>query len=352
MKIAVISVTNAGARLSEKIAQSLNHVDIYAKAGRNLLKYKNEYHSLSELICKIFRQYDGLVFIMATGIVVRVIAPFIQDKRSDPAVVVVDETGNYAISLLSGHIGGANDLARMIAESIQAIPIITTATDVNNKPAADVLAVKLGLKIELFDMIKKINAALVNGDAVCFFLDSALQSWDYSNKAAELGIELHELNTMTAINHDDPVVVITDKLLDVKPNQLLLRPPTLAVGIGCRRGTTKQEILDAIHTACTMIKKSINSIAVISSTVVKQDELGLLEAVQALNVPVKFFNHEDIADTINQNNLKVSSFVNEKIGVGNVCEAAALLASQSNKILLPKTKFSKITIAITEVKLP
>lgn len=351
MKLAIISVTNAGAQLSEKIAQNFNNVDIYAKSGRNLLEYGNTYESLSTLIAEIFDQYDAFVFIMATGIVVRVIAPFVQDKRTDPAVIVADESGKHVISLLSGHIGGANDLARLIAESIHATPVITTATDVGNKPAVDVLAVKLGLRFEFFENVKKINAAIVNGEKVFFFLDDTLPKYDYYMKTAvELGVTLCNQMPLSPASNDDALVFITDKDLAINSLHLFLRPPTLAVGIGCRRGTTKDEIIEAVLTACKRIGRSANSIAIIGSTVLKQDEQGLLDAVQAFDVPIEFYDNEQIAITIEKNKLDVSSFVNEKIGVGNVCEAAALLASQNTRILLPKTKFNRVTVSIAQVR--
>jgi cobalt-precorrin 5A hydrolase len=148
MKLAIISVTKNGALLAEKLAKNLTFkTDLYAKVDRDADVPAEYYDSLSRLVDSIYNVYDGLIFIMATGIVVRVIAPHIRDKRFDPAVVVMDEAGEYAISLLAGHIGGANELARIISRAIDARPVITTATDVIQKPAADILAVKLGLEI-------------------------------------------------------------------------------------------------------------------------------------------------------------------------------------------------------------
>lgn len=153
MKCAIISVTNHGAVLGNKLSDSLvalNHkVTVFAKKGRNPLQAVS-YDSLSALTSEIFAHYEGLIFIMATGIVVRVIAPFVKDKRIDPAVVVMDEQGTFAISLLAGHIGGANELVTLIGHTMGARPVITTATDVSGKPAVDVLAVKLNRNIELF----------------------------------------------------------------------------------------------------------------------------------------------------------------------------------------------------------
>ncbi|MEG6585518.1 cobalt-precorrin 5A hydrolase [Dendrosporobacter sp. 1207_IL3150] len=350
MKIAIISVTNNGAYLSEKIAQNFNNVDIFVKKGRNPLKYGQEYESLQHLVAKIFQSYDGLIFVMAAGIVVRVIAPHILDKRTDPAVIVADEAGINVISLLAGHIGGANDLTRLIASNISASPVITTATDVAGKPAADILAVKLGLAFDPFDNLKKANAALANNEHVDFFLDYTLSksAW-YSEQAAILGVKICDLATLHESDHAFSVI-ITDRAIKVKSQHLFLRPPTLAIGIGCRRGTSKQEISDAIDTACQIAGKSKKSICIIGSTTLKSDEQGLLDTSEELNVPIKFYTNDEIKSTIEKHNLDISSFVNDKIGVGNVCEATAILASQNSKILLPKSKFGRVTVAIVQAK--
>lgn len=351
MKLAVIAVTNNGARLAKEIAQSFTHYDIFVKSGRNPLGYAQEYDSLGELITKIFSAYDALVFIMATGIVVRVIAPFIRDKRVDPAIVVADESGRHVISLLSGHIGGANELARTIAANIGATAVITTATDVGGQPAADVLAVKAGLKIEPFACLKQINAAAANGEKVRYFLDQALpRRAFYHEQAGRLDIELADMDDIARDCCYDAAVVVTDQCLTIAKPHVMLRPPTLAVGIGCRRGVSEAEITAAVAAACSKAGRSTGSIAVIGSTALKQDETGLLNAARTLGVPIQFYDNSQLAATIEKYQLQVSSFVNDKIGVGNVCEAAAILAGQTSQLLLPKTKFSRVTVAVSRVK--
>ena len=351
MKVAVISVTAKGAELAGKIALHLgSEVDIYAKAERNPCKESRTYSCLRELVREIFTTYDGLIFIMATGIVVRVIAPYIQDKRIDPAVVTIDDGGNFAVSLLSGHIGGANELTQLVAVAAGAVPVITTATDVAKLPAADVLAVKLKLTIEPFSSLKTINSAIVNGDKVTFFLDPELPNPEsYKRQAAEQGVILTELNELAVTEEYDAAVVITDRELSIAKPHLYLRPASLAIGLGCRRGTDSTEILSAIRQACHTAKRSIASVAIIGSTVVKADEAGLLAAAQQLAIPVKFFVHEQLQTCIMQHNLALSDFVKEKIGVGNVCEPAAMLAGRTSKLILPKTKYPKVTVAITPV---
>jgi cobalt-precorrin 5A hydrolase len=351
VKVAVISVTNKGAELAGKIAPLIgSEVDIYAKVGRNPCNEPHTYGCLRDLVGELFSNYDGLLFIMATGIVVRVIAPYVRDKRVDPAVVVMDDGGNFAISLLSGHIGGANELALRVGSAAGATPVITTATDVAKLPAADVLAVKLNLAIEPFNSLKTINAAIVNGDKVTFFLDSELAGQEhYTCLAAKQGVVLADSSELALSEKYDAAVVITDRKLSISKPHLYLRPGSLAIGLGCRRGTTSAEILAAISQACLTVERSTKSVAIIGSTVVKEDETGLLAAAQQLAVPIKFFTNEQLQACIEQYDLSLSNFVKEKIGVGNVCEPAAILAGKSNNLILPKTKYPKVTVAITQV---
>ncbi|WP_378956296.1 cobalt-precorrin 5A hydrolase [Pelosinus sp. sgz500959] len=353
MKLAVISVTNQGAKLANQLADQLrlvgHQIELFAKEGRNPLGHAS-YDSLSTLISKSFSRYEGFIFIMATGIVVRVIAPYIQDKRIDPAVVVMDEQGQYAISLLAGHIGGANELCEMIGHRIGAIPVITTATDVGKKPAADVLAVKLNRDIQPFSALKQINGAIVHGDQVRFFIDKRIPNQEFYTQTAEkLGIRLDTIEDVTTARYD-AAVLVTDETLAVNKPHLYLRSIPLAVGIGCRRDTPVADILAAVTAACQSIGSTTSHIAMIGSTVVKQDEVGLLALIEQLAVPSHFFSNEELQQCIDEYQLDVSSFVQKQIGVGNVCAAAAILMGQTNKLLLPKTKYKNVTVAIAPVK--
>lgn len=351
MKLAILSVTYKGAKLAARLAAALDgEITVFAKAGRCASESQIAYEQLGGLIQTIFSKFDGLIFIMATGIAVRVIAPEIQNKRVDPAVVVIDDGACHAISLLSGHLGGANDLARRVAAVSGAEPVITTATDVAHKPAADTLAVKLGLAIEPFEELKGINAAIVNEDRVIFCLDDELkQALEYCAVAQEMGVDVQPLKKLTDQNDYDRAVVITDKDLYMFKPHLYLRPATLAVGIGCRRDTESALIYEALRLACKKIGRSIHSIAVLASIDIKNDEIGLLSVSQQLALPLQFFNQVQLAKAIETYQLDESGFVKKQIGVGNVCEAAALLSGRSQKLLLSKTKYPKVTIAIAEV---
>ncbi len=353
MRVAVISVTLKGALLGEKLRDRLEgNADLFAKARGVLHLDTAPYDNLGILIQAIFHKYDGLIFIMATGIVVRVIAPYVQDKRYDPAVVVMDDAGVHAISLLSGHLGGANELTKLVAAAVGAEPVITTATDVANLPAPDVLSVKLDLGIEPFEELKSVNAAIVAGQKVPFFIDRQLPHADkYIQGAAEMGVELLDMQELNDPSRYDAAVIITDKELFMTQLHVYLRPTTLSIGIGCRKDTTSGEIWAAINDACRKIGRSSKSIAIVGSSIAKQEEIGLLAAVQQMEIPIEFYTNEQLQEEIVLHHLSVSEFVENEIGVGNVCEASALRGGRASSLLLPKTVYPKVTVAIAEVKL-
>lgn len=352
MKTAIITVTDNGARLAAKLTANLPcQIDVYVKDGRGGGTEAQLYESLGGLIDSIYAKYNGLIFIMAAGIVVRLIAPHIRDKRFDPAVVVMDEAGQHVISLLAGHIGGANELARTVAKAAGATPVITTATDVLHKPAPDVLAARIGLEIEPFDQLKHVNAAIVAGKRVHFFLDKTLPEHQrFIKMAAEQGVVVVASDELAQTDKYDAAVVISDKEMYMVKPHVFLRPATLAVGIGCRRGVPSSALYTAITDACKKIGRSVKSVAVIATASVKEDEIGLLAMVQQMPVPLETYSEEQLQQCIDEHRLETSEFVEEQIGVGNVCEAAALLSAGADRLLLGKTVYDGITVAIAEVK--
>lgn len=334
--------------MAEKLAQTLPYeLTLYVKKGREGETAAQSYQQLSTLVRKIFYDFDGLIFIMATGIVVRVIAPCVQNKRIDPAVVTLDERGKFVISLLSGHIGGANELTNVVAQAITAQPVITTATDVNHLPAVDIMAVKMKAKLEPLAALKMINAAIVNGDDVKFFFDRLLPQYD-RQMAEKMGVKLYDLTNIGKTDYS-AAVAVTDRQLNIERPHIFVRPPTLVVGVGCRKDTAPDEILKAVKECCEATQVSMASIAVLASTVKKQHEPGLLQAAQSLGVKIIFYANEQLSESIAQHQLEISNFVEENIGVGNVCEAAAMAGTQIKKLIRQKTRYHKVTVAIARV---
>ena len=353
MRLAIVSVTSQGARLGRELQGLLtggefSAIDAYSKLGRGG-NQDREYDTLAVLITELFTQYDGFVFIMATGIVVRTIAPLIRDKRIDPAVIVMDERGKHVISLLSGHLGRANYLANVIADRLAATPIITTASDVQGKIAPDVMAAECRLGVSPFLILKRINTMLVEGQTVGYFLDESLP--EASTSAAWLrqhGISYRMLSEFPA--GADASILITDQHIATDAIHLFLRPKTLVAGIGCRRGMAKEKLLSALADACASTGRSIDSVGKIASVALKADEIGLLKAAQEIAAETLFYEPAVLNRIVTEQNLTVSEFVNDKMGVGSVCEAAAICGANNSQLLLKKQTYQGVTIALAEVK--
>ncbi|MBQ7454693.1 MAG: cobalt-precorrin 5A hydrolase [Selenomonadaceae bacterium] len=292
MRTAIISLTTNGARIAEKISAKVG--------GQTFAKGKN-FDNLAELVAEIFGRFDGLIFICAAGIAVRMIAPHIVSKLSDPAVLVVDERGQNVISLLSGHVGRANELTVEIAKALDANPVITTATDVVGKFSVDGIASRLGLTPEPKDAIKIINSAILRGEEI--FVTAG----------------------------------------DVRLN---LIPQNLIAGIGCRRGTSSLKIFEALQRACNMIHQPIERVKLLASVDAKSDEPGLLSLAEVMGLEIKFFSATEIQKKIDEYKLEESKFVTRSVGVGNVCEAAALCCVEGARFALPKTSFKGVTVAL------
>lgn len=291
---------------------------------------------LGRAVAENFNRFGGHIFFMAAGIVVRVIAPCLQDKTCDPAVVVVDERGRFAISLAAGHIGGANRLARQVADQLGATAVITTATDVNGKPAIDVLAQERGLKIENPAAIKAVNMALLTGSAFKIhdpfgFLGDALSQC------------VHE-NADPLADRSDPHVYVDDRRTALPAHVLVLRPPLLVAGIGCNRHTAKEEIRDLLQQALDRHELATDSLFALASIDLKADEPGLLALAAELNVPMRFYTRTELNQVRHVPN--PSDMVAKHTGAQSVCEAAAILAANQGALIVPKQKSRNATVAI------
>lgn len=354
MKLAFLAVTAKGARLAVKLAQALPaaQVEVYAKhAEPEERELCLPLDSLAETVKLRFADCDGLVFFMALGIVVRMVGPLLADKRRDPAVVAVDDGSHFAISVLSGHIGGANELTQQVAEALEAVPVITTATDVAGAVAADVLAVKLGLKLEPFGEMKYINAALAAGKPVSFLLDETLpQAATWRERAAELGVDFQPLSAWQ--DGGECLVILSDcwqsNLTAHKAHVLYLRPPSLLVGMGCRKGASPELIEQAAQEALADKGYSVASVASLGSAWLKAEEPGLRALAAAWKIPFICYEKESLAQAVKEYQLEQSNFVSQQIGVGNVCEAAAWLQNQykQGELVIPKTKRGPVTVAV------
>lgn len=337
--VCVWALTPNGFRLAQKIQCHLQ--DAHIRVSSSLLKDSSTcrnasgFDSLSRELADQFSRYRGHVFIFAAGIAVRLLAPLIVSKVVDPCVVVLDDQGRYAISLLSGHLGGGNDFTGHIAEIIGARPVITTATDVNQLPAIDTIARDLDLRVENPEAIKTVNMAVLNRQAITVY--------DPGNTLLPV---LEPLPVRPVHAPEElvlPAVCCSDMTYSVPRGTLLLRPGSLFLGIGCNRGTSMEEIRSLIETSFNRHGLSLFSIAGLSSVDIKQDEPGLGELARYFSVSIRFFSPEELGNVTTIEN--PSEVVHRHLGVYSVCEASAILSSQG-RLILPKTKSINATLAV------
>jgi cobalt-precorrin 5A hydrolase len=350
-RLAVWSLTPNGIKLADKIYQNLPHVDVFV--SQNIAGATTDYlrfQSLADSIKHKFHQYAGHIFFMSTGIVVRVIAPLIKHKTEDPAIVVVDDGGRHAISLLSGHLGGANDLTRKVAAIIGADPVITTATDVNQVPAIDILAGQKNLLIENPKAIKSVNMALLKGqtihvhDPFNFLKDSLPKSVVLPYEELKQDFKDKGLNIENRVIAG---VFIDDVILKLPPQVLVLRPASLVAGIGCNRDTGTEEIKALLEGVLAAHNLALASVKRIASIDVKAEEAGLIALADILKLPLVFFKREQLNQVDKIEN--PSTVVEKHVGVKSVCEAAAILAAQNGTLIVPKHTTRNATVAIARI---
>lgn len=350
MKLAIIAITRNGARLGARLQQSAVDADLFVpekfltEAGATARPFAGE---LREMVRESWRKYQGFVFVMAAGIVVRMIAPHLEAKDRDPAVVVVDEAGRFAVSLLSGHLGGANELARDAAELLGGQAVITTATDVGGLPSFDLLAKEEGWGIDDLTRVKSLNALLLAGEEIAVVDPGGRVAARFAGRGR---LSFHA-NFATALQSGAAgFVFVTNRQLPPRAlagNLLVLRPKNLVLGIGCNSGTTAEEIAEVVAAQLKYLFFSLSSVALIGTAAAKRGEAGLLAFAEANGMPLCFFESAEL------NAVAVpsppSAHALTAIGAHGVAEPAALLAAGSGRLLLKKVRSGNVTLAVAEI---
>ncbi len=348
-KIAIIALTSGGKELALKLKKEMENTEIYLpkKMKTNNDKY-HYYHSIKDLTAKLFKSKEALIYVMALGIVVRMIAPNLQSKKTDPAVITIDETGKNVISTVSGHLGGANKLSRTIAEKIDANAVITTATDCKNLVAIDLLAKRLNCEIVPFSRLKYANSALVNGEKLDIFTD-----YEVGLKENEQ-INIYPIKLLNSrfngLNGKKEKfnIIISNKSLSLNENELQLIPQNIVVGIGCKKNTSSDIIsegLEIILEELELDKKSIKKLATID---LKRNEKGIHAIAEKHGLDIEIINREKIKNVEASLNIKKSEFVKNVTGVYSVAAPAAILSSQKGNLIMDKRKHNGVTFAVYE----
>lgn len=342
MRLAIITLTAGGVRYALKLKKYYPEAIIYT-LKKHLAEGIHEIKpSLKGLVGELFKTQDGILFIMATGIVVRTIAPFIKHKTIDPAIMVMDEKGEFVISLLSGHIGKANEWAIDIASHLRALPVITTATDVNERIAVDTLADKIGCAIDNLTLAKEVTVHILENKKVGVFLGEPI-NLDVTPPLFKLK-SIQDENYLEQEGIESIIIIAKEKPKILGKPYVWLIPKDVIVGIGCKRGKTKEELMDVLNAVFAANDIHLKRINRIVSVDIKHNEIGLLELARSLRVPFECIPREAILNIEDQ--FDGSDFVKNTLGVKAVSEPCGYLSSGRGTCLVPVQKSRGITISL------
>lgn len=321
MKFGVIAITSGGQALANNIASQLDSAHLIPK---------KDGEKVAKLLERCWSQFDGFVCIMATGIVVRSIASLLKDKKTDPCVIVCDQSGAHVISLLSGHLGGGNALALEIASITGGEAVITTASDTLRLVALDLWAKEKNLTPPKREVLTQLTTQFVNKGSLSVFTDIA-------STTLPSGLQC-------VTSEDDAEIIVSNKKY-ISSQAVQFYPQNLVVGIGCNRGTPLHEFEEALAELFSDLQLSRKSIKNLASIDKKNDEVGLLQLAEKNDWPIEFFDKT----TINtQNNLEISFAALKAVGAIGVAEPTSLLSAKSNLLISRKRKWKNITMAVAQ----
>ncbi|MCM1577809.1 MAG: cobalamin biosynthesis protein [Ruminococcus sp.] len=334
MNIAIIWVTKKGGQLAGKIGgvlpkkHTVKEYCFYKYAGGAAESFTDIYG----LTKKLFYENSALIFVCSCGIAVRAVSPLVSSKTADPAVIAVDDCGKFAVPLLSGHIGGANRLAQIIAEGIGAVPVITTATDTGGKFSPDLFAMANGLIISDMNAAKEIAAAVLNGENIGIKSDypyGRLPPGFTEKGGAKYGIRISGKDS--------------EKPFEVTLN---LIPKNIVIGIGCKKNISCGTIEEQAEKAFSAAGLNAERICAAATADIKSGEKGLLEFCGKKGISLHHYSAEELMKT--EGEFASSDFVMERTGTDNVCERSAVVHS-GGRLVLPKYAGKGVTVAAAEI---
>lgn len=345
--LAVMALTVKGAMLAHMITQVVDGSSCFVpERFSSLSEFSNHqrvnfFNNFHGTFSKVWESFNVIVCIMATGIVVRSLAPLVRSKYTDPAIIVIDEAGRHVISLLSGHSGGANEWTRLLSDLIGADPVITTASDVEGKIALDILAKERGLILEGRGLLPKVMGRLLDGSPLWIF--------DPDNCVyPELYQEYPNLVLCSSVGYNKNYygIWVSETVPPKGCRCVALHPCNLIVGIGCNKGTESKEIILSVEEVFSTAQLYLDSIMYFASVDVKSGEPGLHEAARYFGREIVFHNRNKLREIEVPN---PSSTVEQYIGAASVCEASVLASHAQVQLIVPKTKRGNVTVAVGRV---
>lgn len=343
--LALVALTVGGATLGGRLAAAFGGT-LYAPerfASGDAVPYEGP---VADLVRSLWGRYDRLLLLLPVGVAVRTIAPLLENKRTDPGVVALDEAGRFAVSVVGGHEGGANDLARAVAAVTGGQAVVTTASDARGVPALDLLGRGEGWTVANPDRLTQAAAALVNGERVAVYQEAGSRAWLSQPEAGALHyVAALEDLAAPAIA---AALVITHRAVAALPvaareRAVVYHPPCLSVGIGCARGVTPDEIATAVAEVFAARGLALAAVRDLATIEVKRDEAGLLAYAGSLGRPLRFFTAPELNGVVTPN---PSPAALAAVGARGVAEPAALLAAGATTLLVEKQARGRVTVAV------
>ena len=338
-KIAILSITNGGREKALEIKNHLKNTDAFFIKKDN--DYKNEQiivvnKSLKEFVSEIFDKYDYLIFIMATGIVVRTIAPLVVSKFSDPAILVMDEKG------------GANEMTLYISNLINSNPVITTATDVNKKSSLDMIAKSLNAHIDNFrDNVLKVNSMIVNNEEVHIYIDGNYKINYQGFTLYDDKTDLDKVKSLVVVTNKKDINKMLNKDIE-NLNEKIIKviPKDIVIGIGCKKNTDSDHMKNSLLKFLDEYNIDINGIKEIGSIEIKKEEKAIIDLAKFLDVDFKTFSVDEISKV--DYLYEKSQWVKKNVGVYSVSDPVAHLLSEG-RVIINKQKYDGITFSIGRI---
>ncbi|TSI06705.1 cobalt-precorrin 5A hydrolase [Lysinibacillus sp. BW-2-10] len=353
---ALVAITKHGVEHARNYIEKFPYTDLYYmkkfehgdEATRHIQLFDG---TVRLLLPALFQQYKAIICIISLGAVVRMIAPLLVDKKKDPAVLVVDDKGEYVISVLSGHIGGANALTQEFAETIGAQPVVTTASDVQKTIPVDLFGAKFGWVWDSEEKLTPVSASVVNEEHVAIVQETGEKNWWMHHTPMPENLKLYSSTEEALTAKPHATLLITDRLIEPYEEELLnngviFRPKSLVLGMGCNRGTSAEEIEELIDETLLELKLSKKSVKAIATIDLKKDEEGFLQVAAKNNWQFVTYTAEQLNEIPIKN---PSETVFKYTGAYGVCEPAALRYAKSSEWLLEKKKGTNATISIARI---
>lgn len=365
---AIVAVSRPGAALAWRLASSLSDATLYLErrsaqqdpsdgSGRQVYDFP-----LRPVIQGAFARHRELVIFLPVGAAVRLLAPVLGSKTQDPAVVCVDDAGRYAVSVLSGHVGGADALAHRVADAIGAQPIITSASTTLGVTAIDLVGRDAGWRVEATSTdLTRTAAAVVNGDLVALWIDPMTgAAWPNDTTLSENIRPVTYLSDLQDHRYA-AALIVSDRLFALETGRPLVtyRPPTLVAGLGCRRGVAEDHLRELLLHTLEEHGLAATSLAKIATIDIKADEAGIIALSESLSVPVETYDSAqlnlaatDPAGTgrgASGLHRPTASAARDLLGVFGVAEPAAMLAARAEGVVVPRAKSDRATIAVARI---